>query len=80
MVGWVGRVGAAGDSAARESFIALLQDNVLDRGTWTSWVEPRIAIATWIERTYHCHRRQDVLDLLIHPIRHQDDHTAHQAA
>ncbi|MCV7092123.1 DDE-type integrase/transposase/recombinase, partial [Mycobacterium interjectum] len=31
MVGSMGRVGAAGDNAAMESFFSLLQKNVLDR-------------------------------------------------
>lgn len=31
MVGSMGRVGAAGDNAAMESFFTLLQKNVLDR-------------------------------------------------
>ncbi|MDF6016980.1 integrase core domain-containing protein [Streptomyces sp. JH34] len=57
MIGSVGRVGAAGDNAAMESFFALLQKNVLDRRTWTSRKELRIAIVTWIERTYHRRRR-----------------------
>jgi len=35
MVGSMGRVGAAGDNAAMESFFSLLQKNVLDRRTWT---------------------------------------------
>ncbi|MBD3948173.1 IS3 family transposase, partial [Nocardioides ganghwensis] len=34
MVGSMGRVGAAGDNAAMESFFALLQKNVLDRRAW----------------------------------------------
>lgn len=49
-----GRVGAAGDIAAVESFFALLQKNVLDCRTWATCQELRIV--TWIERTYH--RRQ----------------------
>ena len=57
MVGSMGRVGAAGDNAAMESFFALLQKNVLDRRTWATREELRIAIVTWIERTYH-RRRQ----------------------
>ena len=35
-----------------ESFFALLQKNVLDRRTWATRQELRIAIVTWIERTY----------------------------
>ncbi len=57
LVGSMGRVGAAGDNAARESFFALLQKNVLDRRGWKTWTELRIAIVTWIERTYR-RRRQ----------------------
>ena len=33
--GSMGRVGAAGDNAAMESFFALLQKNVLNRHRWT---------------------------------------------
>ena len=58
MVGSMGRVGAAGDNAAMESFFALLQKNVLDRHRWTTRHELRLAIITWIERTYHRRRRQ----------------------
>ena len=64
MVGSMGRVGAAGDNAAMESFFALLQKNVLDRRTWTTREELRIAIVRWIERTYHRRRRQDALGRL----------------
>ncbi|CAL9327495.1 IS3 family transposase ISBli17 [Streptomyces sp. enrichment culture] len=58
MIGSMGRVGAAGDNAAMESFFALLQKNVLDRRPWRPRNELRIAIVTWIERTYHRRRRQ----------------------
>ena len=54
----MGRVGAAGDNAAMESFFALLQKNVLDRRSWATRKELRIAIVTWIERTHHRRRRQ----------------------
>jgi putative transposase len=64
MVGSMGRVGAAGDNAAMESFFALLQNNVLDRRSWSTREELRIAIVTWIERTYHRRRRQDRLGRL----------------
>jgi len=64
MVGSMGRVGAAGDNAAMESFFALLQKNVLDRQAWATRQDLRIAIVTWIERTYHRRRRQDALDRL----------------
>jgi putative transposase len=64
MVGSMGQVGSAGDNAAMESFFALLQRNVLDRRRWTSRDELRIAIVTWIERTYHRRRRQAALGRL----------------
>ena len=62
--GSMGRVGAAGDNAAMESFFALLQKNVLDRRPWATRQQLRIAIVTWIERTYHRRRRQDALGRL----------------
>ena len=58
MVGSMGRVGAAGDNAAMESFFSLLQKNVLNRRNWATRNELRLAIVTWIERTYHRRRRQ----------------------
>ncbi len=58
MVGSMGRVGAAGDNAAAESFFALLQKNVLNRQPWATRDELRLAIIIWIERTYHRRRRQ----------------------
>lgn len=58
LVGSMGRVGAAGDNAAMESFFALLQKNVLDRQRWATREQLRIAIVTWMERTYHRRRRQ----------------------
>jgi transposase InsO family protein len=64
MVGSMGRVGAAGDNAAMESFFSLLQKNVLDRQAWATREDLRIAIVTWIERTYHRRRRQDALGRL----------------
>lgn len=66
LIGSMGKVGAAGDNAAMESFFALLQKNVLVRKRWRTREELRIAIIppqaggapTWIERTYHRRRRQ----------------------
>ncbi len=55
----MGRVGAAGDNAAMESFFSLLQKNVLNKKPWATREELRIALVTWIERTYHRRRRQD---------------------
>lgn len=54
----MGRVGACADNAAMESFFALLQKNVLDRQRWPSREDLRLAIVTWIEKSYHRRRRQ----------------------
>ena len=64
LIGSMGRVGAAGDNAAMESFFSLLQRNVLDRRQWATREQLRIAIVAWIERTYHRRRRQDRLGRL----------------
>lgn len=55
---------AAGDNPAMESFFSLLQKNVLDRRRWVTREELRIAIVTWIEKTYHRRRRQASLGRL----------------
>ena len=64
-----------------ESFFSLLQKNVLDRQPWTTREELRIAIVSWIERTYHRRRRQDGLGRLT-PIEYETimTTTASQAA
>ncbi len=64
LLGSMGRVGAAGDNAAMESFFALLQKNVLNSRSWATRLELRLAIVTWIERTYHRRRRQRALGRL----------------
>lgn len=80
LVGSMGRVGAAGDNAAMESFFALLQKNVLNRRRWDTREDLRLAIITWIERTYHRRRRQRVLGRLT-PTEYEMIHTqaAHAA-
>jgi len=79
LIGSMGRVGAAGDNAAMESFFALLQKNVLNRRNWTTRDQLRIAIITWIERTYHRRRRQRALGRLT-PIEFETIYTAANAA
>lgn len=56
--GSMGRVAAAGDNAAMESFNALLQKNVLDRQQWKTRDDLRYAIIYWVEHTYNRRRRQ----------------------
>ena len=81
MLGSMGQVGSAGDNAAMESFFSLLQKNVLNRHAWATRDQLRIAIVTWIERTYHRRRRQTALGRLT-PIEYEliMTQTAHQAA
>src|SRR5258708_17349269 len=79
LVGSMGRVGACGDNAAMESFFSLLQKNVLDRQRWVTRDELRIAIVTWIERTYHRRRRQRALGRLT-PIEYEILTTTARAA
>ena len=62
--GSMGRVGACADNAAMESFFSLLQKNVLNRRRWATREQLRLAILTWIEKTYHRRRRQDRLGRL----------------
>jgi transposase InsO family protein len=81
ILGSMGQVGSAGDNAAMESFFSLLQNNVLDRQSWDTRDQLRIAIVTWIERTYHRRRRQTGLGRLT-PIEYEliMSQTAAQAA
>jgi transposase InsO family protein len=64
LTGSMGRVAAAGDNAAMESFYALLQKNVLDRRRWRTRAELHNAIVYWIEHTYNNRRRQRSLGRL----------------
>jgi putative transposase len=79
LVGSMGRVGACGDNAAMESFFALPQKNVLDRQRWNTREELRLAIITWIERTYHRRRRQRRLGRLT-PVEYETLNLAATAA
>ena len=64
LTGSMGQVASAGDNAAMESFFSLLQKNVLNRRRWATRSQLRLAIITWIERTYHRRRRQTRLGRL----------------
>ena len=77
--GSMGRVGAAGDNAAMESFFAVLQKNVLNTRRWATRQQLRLAIVTWIERTYHRRRRQRRLGRLT-PIEFETIYQAANAA
>lgn len=54
----MGQVASAGDNAAIKSFFSLLQNKVLNRRRWTTRTDLRLAVITWIKRTYHRRRPQ----------------------
>ena len=65
LTGSMGRVAAAGDNAAMESFFSLLQRNVLDRRRrWRTRAELSYEVIFWIEHTYNRRRRQRALGKL----------------
>lgn len=78
LLGSMGQVASAGDNAAMESFFSLLQKNVLDRRRWATRDDLRLAIITWIERTYHRRRRQVRLGRLT-PIEYETINTPQAA-
>jgi putative transposase len=80
LTGSMGRVGACGDNAAMESFFALLQKNVLDRQRWSTREQLRLAIITWIERTYHRRRRRQRRPGRLTPIEYETNNKAAHAA
>ena len=79
LLGSMGRVASSADNAAMESFFALLQKNVLDTRRWDTREQLRLAIVTWIERTYHRRRRQRALGRLT-PIEFETINRAAHAA
>jgi len=79
LVGSMGRVAAAGDNAAMESFFSLLQNNVLDTRRWQTREDLHLAIVTWIESKYHRRRRQRVLGRMT-PIEYETLELALKAA
>ena len=62
-----------------QSFFALLQKNVLNSRRWDTRDQLRLAIVTWIERTYHRRRRQRALGKLT-PIEFETINRAAHAA
>ena len=75
----MGRVGAACDNAAMESFFSLLQKNVLDTRRWETREELRLAIVTWIETKYNRRRCQRALGKLT-PVEFEMIYTTADAA
>jgi len=75
----MGRVATCADNAAMESFYSLLQKNVLNLKKWQTRDELRLAIVTWIEKTYNRRRRQRVLGKLT-PVEYETIYSAAEAA
>jgi putative transposase len=57
----MGTVGDAYDNAMAESFFASLECELIDRRSWKTHTEARLAIFTWIESWYNPHRRHSGL-------------------
>lgn len=57
----MGTVGDAYDNAMAESFFATLECELIDRRTWRTKAEARLAIFTWIESWYNPLRRHSGL-------------------
>src|SRR3546814_18604793 len=59
MVGSMGRVGAAGDNPAMESFWSRVHTTVRNQQRRATRQATRLAISLWSGRTYHRHRAQN---------------------
>ena len=57
----MGSVDGAHDNAMAESFFASLECELIDRRSWKSFAEARMAVLTWIEGWYNPRRRQKSL-------------------
>ena len=66
----MGSVGDAYDNAMAESFFATLEREVINRRTFKSQTEARMAIFTWLEGWYNPHRRHSSLGYLS-PIKYE---------
>ena len=60
----MGSVGDCYDNAMCESFFATLECELIDRATFRSHAEPKIAIFQFIEGWYNPHRRHSSIDYL----------------
>jgi len=60
----MGSVGDAYDNAMAESFFAILECELLDRRSFQTKAEARLAVFTWIEAWYNPRRRHSALEYL----------------
>lgn len=57
IAGSMGSVGDAYDNAVAESFFATLETELIDRHSWRSRADARLAVFDFIEAWYNPHRR-----------------------
>lgn len=69
----MGSVGDAYDNAMAESFFATLECELLDRRSWKTKTEARLAVFTWIEAWYNPRRRHSALEYLS-PVNYERKH------
>ena len=70
----MGSVGDAYDNAMAESFFASLVCELIDRKSWQTKTEARLALFTWIEGWYNPRRRHSALSYLS-PMNYEIQHT-----
>jgi putative transposase len=73
----MGSVGDAYDNAMAESFFATLECELIDRRTWKTHTEARLAIFTWIESWYNPKRRHSGLGQMS-PMNFEKNHAEKQ--
>ena len=71
----MGTVGDAYDNAMAESFFASLECELIDRKSWQTKTEARLALFTYIEAWYNPRRRHSALDYLS-PVNYETKHRA----
>jgi putative transposase len=71
----MGSVGDAYDNAMAESFFASLECELIDRRSWKSKAEAKMAVFTWIESWYNPRRLHSALAYLS-PINFEEQHRA----
>ena len=69
----MGSVGDAYDNAMAESFFATLECELIDRKSWQTKTEARLALFTWIEGWYNPRRRHSALNYLS-PMNYETKH------
>jgi putative transposase len=72
----MGSVGDAYDNAMAESFFASLECELINRRTWQTKTEARLALFTWIEGWYNPRRRHSALNYLS-PMNYEIKHSPH---